>query len=190
MYLTADGLAAALRNSSPGLFVLVPIGTVLAYAGPIDAGHILPVNWLMCDGSALAKATFPDLFKSIGTTYGDGRDSNSNKIPGMDFNLPDYRGFFLRGMTADDQIDRGLHERKNVSGTPDPGVGSVEADETGPHAHDLLYDANGYNNGSPTMLFDLAPTAHLMGVVKGTKQNSGLESRPKNKTAYFIIRGR
>lgn len=41
-------------------------------------------NWLLCDGSSLLRANFPDLFAVIGTTYGASDVSH--------FNLPDMRG--------------------------------------------------------------------------------------------------
>lgn len=44
-----------------------------------------PEGWLLCDGSAVSRATYSDLFAAIGTTYGAGNGSTT-------FNLPDLRG--------------------------------------------------------------------------------------------------
>lgn len=41
-------------------------------------------NWLVCDGSSVLRADYPDLFAVIGTTYGT--------VDGTHFNLPDLRG--------------------------------------------------------------------------------------------------
>jgi len=49
----------------------------IAYNGTIQQG------WLLCDGSAVSRTMFPDLFSAIGTTYGAGDGSTT-------FNLPDY----------------------------------------------------------------------------------------------------
>lgn len=49
------------------------------------AGSVVPNGWLACDGSAVSRRIYSDLFKVIGTTYGTG-DSNTT------FSLPDMRG--------------------------------------------------------------------------------------------------
>lgn len=49
------------------------------------AGATAPNGWLICDGSAISRKSYSDLFKVIGTTYGSG---NSNDT----FTLPDMRG--------------------------------------------------------------------------------------------------
>ncbi len=49
------------------------------------AGASAPSGWLMCDGSAISRAAYSDLFAAIGTKYGIGDGSTT-------FNLPDMRG--------------------------------------------------------------------------------------------------
>jgi len=63
----------------------LPIGSVISYVSAA-----VPDGWLACDGSAVSRATYSELFAIIGTTYGDGDG-------GSTFNLPDTRGVFLRG---------------------------------------------------------------------------------------------
>jgi hypothetical protein len=68
----------------------VPIGTIEPFAGN---GQI-PEGYLLCDGSAVSRSMFPDLFEAIGTTYGSGDGSTT-------FNLPDYSdGKFFEGSTT------------------------------------------------------------------------------------------
>ena len=57
----------------------------------------IPENCLMCDGSELSRDIYSELFAVIGTTYGEGDGSTT-------FNIPDYRGAFLRciGGNADE----------------------------------------------------------------------------------------
>jgi microcystin-dependent protein len=57
------------------------VGTVILYV----AGGTPPASWMTCDGSAVSRTTYPDLFTAIGTTYGAGDGSTT-------FNLPDLRG--------------------------------------------------------------------------------------------------
>ena len=44
-----------------------------------------PTNWLACDGAAVSRSTYADLFALIGTTYGAGNGTTT-------FNVPDLRG--------------------------------------------------------------------------------------------------
>lgn len=68
---------SALSNSA--------IGRIIWHAG---AGT--PNGALYCDGSAISRTAYPELFAVIGTTYGAGNGSTT-------FNIPDLRGLFLRG---------------------------------------------------------------------------------------------
>lgn len=54
------------------------------------ASTIAPTGWLACDGSAVSRTTYANLFASIGTTHGAGNGSTT-------FNLPDIRGIYVRG---------------------------------------------------------------------------------------------
>lgn len=44
-----------------------------------------PSGWLFCDGSAISRTTYSDLFSAIGTTFGTGDGSTT-------FNLPNFKG--------------------------------------------------------------------------------------------------
>lgn len=57
------------------------------------AGTVAPSGWLLCDGSAVSRSTYPGLFKKIGTTYGQGDGSTT-------FNLPDLSGRVLIGAST------------------------------------------------------------------------------------------
>lgn len=56
--------------------------------------------WLYCDGRAVSRTTYANLFAVIGTTYGAGNGSTT-------FNLPDYRGAFIRGLDSGRGLDGG-----------------------------------------------------------------------------------
>lgn len=56
------------------------IGEIKAYAGTT-----LPTGYLYCDGTAVSRTDYADLFNVIGTTYGNGDGSTT-------FNLPDLGG--------------------------------------------------------------------------------------------------
>lgn len=61
----------------------LPIGSVVAYSGPT-----IPTGYLDADGSSQLRASYPDLFAAIGTTYGPGA------VPGTTFALPNFVGTY------------------------------------------------------------------------------------------------
>jgi microcystin-dependent protein len=80
-----------LAQSQVRSFVEPPIGTVTAFAGPLNK---IPSNWLVCDGRKLSRtdSRYRSLFAAIGDTWG-GDDTS--------FYLPDLSGRFLRGVDKD-----------------------------------------------------------------------------------------
>lgn len=61
------------------------IGEIIEYAGSASPNP----SWLVCDGSEVSQATYPDLYTVIGATYG-------SASAGM-FRLPDLRGRSMSG---------------------------------------------------------------------------------------------
>lgn len=57
---------------------MIPVGTILTYAS-----LNVPNNFLVCDGSAISRTTYKDLFDIIGTTYGEGDGTTTFNIPNM-----------------------------------------------------------------------------------------------------------
>ncbi|MFQ6744812.1 MAG: phage tail protein [Alphaproteobacteria bacterium] len=51
-------------------------GMVMAFAGTTA-----PTGWLKCDGSAISRTTYADLFEAIGTKYGTGDGSTTFNLP-------------------------------------------------------------------------------------------------------------
>lgn len=68
----------------------LPIGVIVPY-GSATA----PTNWLVCDGSAVSRTTYAELFSAIGTTFGAGDGSTT-------FNLPNLKGRVPVGQDASD----------------------------------------------------------------------------------------
>lgn len=65
----------------PILNKLVPTGAIFDWAGGVTP----PGGYLLCDGSAVSRAAYADLFLVMGVTFGPGDGVTT-------FNLPDYRG--------------------------------------------------------------------------------------------------
>ena len=63
----------------------MPLAAVLPMAG-----SVVPPGFLECNGQAVSRTTYADLFTAIGTTYGPGDSATT-------FNVPDMRDQFIRG---------------------------------------------------------------------------------------------
>lgn len=123
-----------LQNNNDGTVTLLDASGTVAEAGtPVTAGHLnamrsailqaapvsavmhfasatAPDGWLLCDGSAVSRATYADLFAAIGILYGAGNGSTT-------FNLPDLRGEFIRGADEGRGIDPGREVGSMQDGT-------------------------------------------------------------------------
>lgn len=58
----------------------VPIGSQVVWAGSFS--HV-PDGWLICNGSAVSRTKYADLFSVIGTTYGSGDGSTTFNVPSV-----------------------------------------------------------------------------------------------------------
>ena len=67
-----------------------PTGAIITFAG-----SSAPSGYLLCDGSAVSRTTYADLFTVIGTTYGTGDGSTT-------FNVPNLKGRVPVGRDASD----------------------------------------------------------------------------------------
>lgn len=71
--------------SQTGLAKIIPTSTILPFAG-----STVPNGWLLCNGAAVSRMVYADLFEVIGTVYGAGDGSTT-------FNLPDMRNRYPIG---------------------------------------------------------------------------------------------
>lgn len=69
---------------------LVPSGVMMDWPALVP-----PSGWLICDGSAVSRTTFSNLFGLIGTTFGAGNGTTT-------FNLPNMQGKFSVGYQGTD----------------------------------------------------------------------------------------
>lgn len=129
----------------PG-FGELPVGSVTAFAGslgvPDSADTASPVaaqdyvtdpleawGWMFCDGRSLPTYDYPELFAVLGYVYGGS---------GNQFLIPDYRGYFLRGVGTGTQNDPDIGTRQVPPGGQgqSSGVGSTQSFALQTHAHD------------------------------------------------------
>lgn len=95
-------------------------GLVLPYAGTASPDTDA---WLLCDGAAVSRTTYADLFAVIGTTFGTGDGSTT-------FNLPDLRGRMPLGLD-----NMGGTSADRATETEADSLGGTEGDEDGVAAH-------------------------------------------------------
>jgi microcystin-dependent protein len=169
------GLTPAASNA------LVPSGTVVAFAGTFAR---VPSGWLPCDGRSVARTAFPALFDAIGTAHGG---------DGTNFNLPDYRGRFLRGVDngVGRDPDRAMRASAASGGNAGDAVGSTEDESMSSHTHGLtlmqvLFAAGAVERYVATIA---ASTGCVSGGSScGQRVGTGNETRPVNAAVNYIIK--
>ena len=163
---------------------VTPPGMIATYAGTSA-----PTGWLACQGQAISRTTYADLYTAISTTWGSGDGSTT-------FNVPDLRGMFVRGT--------GTNATGSSSGAVGPSVGAYAADtylnhshtatDSG-HAHTYSYSAvvpggsaiaggSPYQNGA-TGGSTATGTANITVAASTT---GGTETKPKNYGVLYIIK--
>ncbi len=160
---------------------VTPIGSINAYGG-----SAAPSGWLLCDGSAVSRTTYTDLFAAIGTTFGTGDGSTT-------FNLPDMRGIFPRGAGTSGKLS-------NANGTAFAGtLGTYQNDSMQGHYHQFnAYHAEHQRQSGGEFVDEVAnnptdynPTARVkIAITDGTNggPRTGVETRPANLALSYIIK--
>lgn len=204
----------------------VPIGTVLPFAGPVSEDEVekpddklavraaiqnLETNgWLVCDGRPLTKAAYPALYAKLGQAHGGGFDADKNRTG--DFNLPDYRGTFLRGVDHGQSRDPDRDSRTPAANGGNSGarVGSMQPSATaipstfkisgGSHTHTHYLRKNGsedrgHHTGAEGSHWPGSIYLHEWNTpVKGAGEHEhkwtgdDKETRPRNAYVNFLIR--
>lgn len=98
------------------------VGSIYMYAG-----STLPELFMLCDGSAISRVTYSDLFEIIGTTFGQGDGSTT-------FNLPNLSGKVAIGASSNHAL--------GVSG----GSETVQLQDSNLPAHTHEMDAHSHTN--------------------------------------------
>ncbi len=152
---------------------LCPAGSMLMYGGTAA-----PAGFLMCDGSSVLRATYPALFTAIGTAYG--------AADGTHFNVPDFRGRFIRGVDNGSGRDPDAAGRTamNTGGNSGDNVGSVQGYQIQSHFHNQQFGA------APVAVNGIAGANADTDTpsVIDTGSTGGNETRPTNAYSNFIIK--
>jgi len=161
-----------------------PTGAITQYLGTTA-----PTGWLMCDGTAVSRSTYANLFTLIGTRYGAGNGSTT-------FNLPDFRDRFARGAASTGSLsgstsgaDTHLHTGPSHTHTFS---GSTSGSTGGPNASFTVTTGTG---GTSFQGVDNAHT-HSLGTITisgttgsgGTGNTSSTSNVPVHFGVNFIVK--
>jgi microcystin-dependent protein len=169
-------LAQELKN------LLVPVGTIQAFGGAPDK---VPTGWLLCDGGPKLRNEYPALFAVIGTNWG-------NPGGGSDqFNVPELRGTFLRGVSGNSSRDpyKAGRSANLPGGNTGNAVGSYQEDAIQDHTHN--YQKATASNAAQSTGNSNASKVTISTVATGSVDsatNAKQETRPKNAYVHFIIK--
>ena len=117
--------------------IAVPAGTIIAYGGPTSdksaESALKSKGWLPCDGRAVSRTEYSNLWEVINVAWGEGDR-------GTTFKLPDLRGVFLRGVNGargGQYGDPDAASRTNLArgGSNGNNVGSYQSDNIQTHSH-------------------------------------------------------
>ena len=115
-----------ITEESFGLGETLKIGTILHFAG-----NILPEGYMRCDGSAISRETYSELFEIIGITYGAGDGVTT-------FNIPNFSGKVAVGNSGDTYYPLG--------GAGGEETHTLTVDEIPPHKHQIKTNNDDWNN--------------------------------------------
>jgi len=171
---TVKGRAAGAGTGAPSDLSPADLCFMLGLTGKIfasGANAIHSATELKCDGAAVSRSTYANLFSVIGTTWGVGNGSTT-------FNVPDLRGLFLRGFDDGAGVDSGRV------------FAALQADGVGPLTLTMPWAT------SPGSANDTTPSGGIMtdSVTAATitwaptATNTVSETRPKNQTALYVIK--
>lgn len=138
-YLKGDGTFGIIENPFPA-------GIIMGWTG-----STAPDGWLWCNGQAISRTTYSNLFSVVGISYGAGDGSTT-------FNLPDFRNRVMEG--GNDMGDLKYYEaglpsyvHSHSANTSSAGnhTHTITTSAAGNHSHtrgsmDITGQVNGYRN--------------------------------------------
>lgn len=153
-----------------------PVGAIFPFGGTD-----IPVSFLLCDGSAVSRTDYEDLFNVIGTAFGTGDGSTT-------FNLPDLRGEFLRGAGTNSHSGQGnggaVGEHQDATKLPNIYLSANATLIVTPDKNSLFNQADA-STGESTGYKGVAATS-----AGGDHISVNLTTRPTNTSVNYIIKAK
>lgn len=159
----------------------LPIGIMMAYGSATN----VPSNWLVCDGSAVSRETYSDLFNVIGTSYGEGDGQTTFNLPnkmgrvsvGLDINAEEFNAVGLKGGEKEhfltiEELPQHHHDLKASTSYGSKAEGIVLGSDSTP---DYLTDAGMNRVGNNEAHNNLQPYEVDVWIIKALSSTTRLE---------------
>jgi microcystin-dependent protein len=163
----------------------VPVGSVLVFAGNETTLQKLE-GWFPCDGRELDNVTHRELFAAIG--YANGGDGSTK------FRVPDYRGYFLRGVSQGSGRDPDAATRTAPASLGNSGdnPGSIQPFATAlpskPFVFKIDHLPTSQRKANVGSLLENHVGKWNSNSTEITLKGGAKETRARNKYVYFIIK--
>lgn len=144
----------------------LPVGAIMPFGS-----DTIPDNWLLCNGQAVSRTTYQELFNTIGITYGTGDGFTT-------FNLPNLQGKIPVGKNANDTDFDTLGE------TGGEKTHTLTIAEMPEHSHLYINDGKfGINSGASAN----SPTWGETLTTTGATTGSAGEGQAHNNLQPYIV---
>lgn len=168
-----------------------PIGSIIPYGGATA-----PNGWLICQGQAISRSEYTDLFSAIGTTFGSGNGSTT-------FNIPDLRNKAAMGAGTTGSLGASqLAQLPNITGKIDnksgtfgvmgfsSGTGSFSGALKGSEAKGAVYTGQQNTNACKVVTLDASGSGASTDINGNNVYTNNGETRPANVRLNFIIKAK
>ena len=121
--------------------IAIPVGTIQSYAGASA-----PSGWLLCDGAAVLRTTYADLFSLIGEAFGAGDTTTTFNVPDLQRRMPVGKGTSDTIGDSDGLAEgsRGLTHTHSVPAHYH-GKGTLNITSSGTHTTSISHDHASFN---------------------------------------------
>ena len=160
------------KIAGENLMANMPIGSIIPYGG-----SSIPSSYLLCDGRAVSRTTYSELFAVIGTAFGTGDGSTT-------FNVPDLREATTKGVGLSGKSNNHIDSNGLT-------LGEFIDDQFQNHTHSNSYFVGG-GSGEQTGYPTLTPAAGASGTTQTgavrSEYRSGATTEVKSVGVNYIIK--
>ena len=146
----------------------LPIGAILPFSS-----DTIPNGWLLCDGRAVSRTKYAELFKAIGTKHGSGDGSTT-------FNLPNQKG---RTLVGKDSSDTDFNTLGKTGGEK---THTLTKEEMPTHEHDVIGSINTNSGGNRYYIIQQTGISDTQRGTIGTTVEAG-GSQPHNNLQPYLV---
>ena len=192
----SNGLSGqSLKSNGDGSFRwenAIPPGVMMPYGG-----NSAPFGYLLCDGAAVSRTTYADLFSAIGSSYGAGDGSTT-------FNVPNTKGKVLVGYNSSESEFNSLgktggEKNHTLTITEMPShyhYINLTTNTTGSHTHsyqkgnpgdDSITEASGSYDEYDDMSATTGAAGNHSHSVSGNSQSTGSGNSHNNLQPYITL---